>query len=145
MDLKRRARDYLAQLPPAVSGCRGHDTTFTAACWLVRFGLRDRDAMALLREFNERCQPAWTENELVHKLTDARRIVGPTLPRAVGTAPAIREDWSLEPYRTRWLAHLLTSPPTSVSPSSEPPYPDCLASAQEAGAASNPNHQPDLL
>lgn len=145
MDLKRRARDYLAQLPPAVSGCRGHDTTFMAACWLVRFGLGDRDAMALLREFNERCQPPWTDKELAHKLTDARKIVGPTLPRPAGTAPAIREDWSLEPYRTRWLAHVLAPPPASLSPSSEPPYPNCLASPQESGAASNPNHQPDLL
>ena len=145
MDLKRRARDYLAQLPPAVSGCRGHDTTFMAACWLVRFGLGDRDAMALLREFNERCQPPWTEKELAHKLEDARKTVGPTLPRAVGVAPAIREDWSLEPYRTRWLAHLPRPTQTSASPSPELPSPDFLASTQESGVASTPNHQPDLI
>jgi hypothetical protein len=101
--------------------------------------------MALLREFNERCQPPWTDKELAHKLTDARKVVGPTLPRPAGTASAIREDWSLEPYRTRWLAHLLTFPPTSVSPSSEAPHPDCLASAQQSGATSDPNHQPDLI
>ena len=89
MDLKRRARDYLAHLPPAVSGSGGHNATFLAACWLVRFGLGDRDAMALLREFNQRCLPPWTEKELAHKLADARKIVGPTLPHPVGSAPAI--------------------------------------------------------
>lgn len=143
MDVKRRARDYLAQLPPAISGCRGHDTTFMAACWLVRFGLGNRDAMTLLREFNERCQPPWTEKELSHKLDDARKIVGPTLPHPVGTAPAIREDWSLEPYH-RWLAHLLTTPASLGTPSETAPA-DSLASASESVSTSNPNHQPDLL
>ncbi len=144
MDLKRRARDYLAQLPPAVSGCRGHDTTFMAACWLVRFGLGDADAMALLRDFNERCQPPWTEKELAHKLDDARKIVGPTLPRPLGAAPAVRETWSLEPFH-RWLAHLMPTPATSEFLSSKPAGLESVASASDSGPATNPNHQPHLL
>jgi hypothetical protein len=144
VDLKRRARDYLAHLPPAISGCRGHDTTFMAACWLVRFGLGDRDAMVLLREFNQRCLPPWTEKELAHKLADARKIVGPTLPHPLGTAPAVRETWSLEPYH-RWLAHLPNPKPTPASPLSEAPHINPMASAQESRSAFNLNHQPDLL
>jgi putative DNA primase/helicase len=59
-------------VPPAVSGERGHDQTFRAACALVLgFDLPVEDAYPLLEEWNERCQPPWTEKELLHKLEDA--------------------------------------------------------------------------
>src|SRR5687768_9521045 len=67
-------RVYLAKLPPAISGAGGHNATFRAACSLMRFGLNDSEAIALLREWNgTHCQPPWTEKELLHKLRDARR------------------------------------------------------------------------
>ena len=69
-----RARRYLLTLPPAVSGQRGHDTTFHAACVLVKgFGLDRETALGLLREFNQRCRPPWSEKELRHKVEDADR------------------------------------------------------------------------
>lgn len=72
---QQRARAYLATLPPAISGQHGHDRTFEAACRLVQgFGLLAEDALPLLREFNTRCQPPWSEEELRHKLEDAARI-----------------------------------------------------------------------
>ena len=69
-----RARRYLAALPLAVSGQNGDVTTFRACCRLVRgFLLSDEDALALLHEWNSRCEPPWTERELVDKIRRARR------------------------------------------------------------------------
>jgi hypothetical protein len=69
-----RARRYLAALPPAVSGQHGDVTTFRACCRLVRgFLLDDAGALALIREWNARCEPPWSERELVDKIRRARR------------------------------------------------------------------------
>ena len=90
------ARAYLAKLPAAVSGAGGHRATFAAACWCVRLGLDDSDAMALLREFNQRCQPPWKEAELAHKLRDARRVAGGQVRNFRQAAPAVRLVWKVE-------------------------------------------------
>jgi putative DNA primase/helicase len=82
-DLVRRARSYLAKVPPAVSGEGGHNQTFKAACALLRLGLTQEEAMAPFREWNERCQPPWREKDLRKKLRDADRKV-----RAQAAAPA---------------------------------------------------------
>lgn len=76
--LLRRARAYLAKVEGAVSGRRGHDRTFRAACVLVqKFGLSIEQAFPLLWEWNvARCQPPWSERELLHKLDDARKKRG---------------------------------------------------------------------
>lgn len=72
-----RAAKYLAKIPPAISGQRGHDRTFQAACVLVLgFGLSQQDALALLSEWNQGCEPPWTQKELEHKVSDADKIVG---------------------------------------------------------------------
>jgi hypothetical protein len=48
--------------------------TFRMCCRLVRgFALTNADAMRLLTEWNERCQPPWSEGELRDKLEHARR------------------------------------------------------------------------
>jgi putative DNA primase/helicase len=70
--IQDRARAYLSKIDPAVSGQGGHNQTFRAACVLVLgFGLAVEDAMPLLEEWNEACQPPWSEPELLHKLKDA--------------------------------------------------------------------------
>ena len=72
-----RARRYLAAMPPAVSGQGGHDQTFDAACSLVLgFGLSIPEAAPLLAEYNQRCQPPWSDAELAHKLDDADKCPG---------------------------------------------------------------------
>lgn len=69
-----RARRYLAEIEGAVSGQRGHDKTFRAACKAVRgFALPLSQALPLLREWNVKCQPQWSEQELQHKVTGALR------------------------------------------------------------------------
>ena len=67
-----RARRYAAKCLPAVSGQHGHDAIFHVACVLVHgFALGEADALALLREFNQRCLPPWSEGELIHKIKSA--------------------------------------------------------------------------
>jgi len=72
-----RARKYLARVPGAVSGSGGHNATFRAACVLVLgFGLSQDEALRLLSEWNEKCQPPWTDRELLHKVTQADKQGG---------------------------------------------------------------------
>lgn len=67
-----RARKYIAKLPPAVSGQDGHGRTFHVACVLVLgFDLSEGDALTLMREYNQSCQPPWSEKELLHKVKSA--------------------------------------------------------------------------
>jgi hypothetical protein len=60
--------------PPAISGAGGHDATYSVACSLWRM-LDDESAVwAGLLEYNAtRCQPAWSEKELRHKMSDAEK------------------------------------------------------------------------
>lgn len=71
--VERRALAYLRAMPPAISGSGGHAATYSAATALVHgFGLTPGRALQmLLAHYNPRCQPAWTEKELQHKVQDA--------------------------------------------------------------------------
>jgi len=72
-----RARAYLDAIPGAVSGQDGHGATFRAACILIcGFSLTKAEALVLLSEWNRRCEPAWSERELRHKLDDADKQPG---------------------------------------------------------------------
>lgn len=69
-----RARRYMANFPPAVSGQKGHNKTFRAACVLVhRFGLDHSSALTLLKEWNDRCTPQWNERDLERKISEAEK------------------------------------------------------------------------
>lgn len=73
-DVVERARAYLAQVDPAISGSGGHQQTFYACQVLVRgFALDDHNALPLLTEWNARCCPPWEPWELARKLENARR------------------------------------------------------------------------
>jgi hypothetical protein len=73
-DVIARARRYVAAVPAAVSGQRGDKRTFQVCCRLARgFGLAPGDALRLLAEWNARCDPPWTERELLAKLDHAQR------------------------------------------------------------------------
>jgi hypothetical protein len=70
---RQRARRYLAALSPAIAGRHGDLHTFRVCCRLVRgFALDDEQALELLQEWNNRCQPPWTDRELAQKITSAR-------------------------------------------------------------------------
>jgi hypothetical protein len=69
-----RARQYIAAIPPAISGQRGDVHTFRICCRVVRgFALADHDALDVLRDWNTRCEPPWSDRELADKLSRARR------------------------------------------------------------------------
>lgn len=69
-----RARRYVARMPAAISGSGGHTATFTVARKLVAdFELAEVDALLVLREFNERCEPPWSEKDLRRKLAQASK------------------------------------------------------------------------
>jgi hypothetical protein len=74
MDVLQRARRYLARVEPAVAGQHGDLHTFRVCCRIVRgFGLSALEALPVLQEWNARCEPPWTDRELLDKLQRARR------------------------------------------------------------------------
>lgn len=73
-----RAKAYLAQMPPAISGKNGHDQTYHVACVLViDFNLSEEDAWSAIQDWNARCEPPWIENDLRRKLREAAKKPGP--------------------------------------------------------------------
>lgn len=72
LPVQERGRRYIGKLPAAVSEQGGHNATFHVACVLVHgFALGEADALPLLREYNQRCLPPWSEGELIHKIKSA--------------------------------------------------------------------------
>ena len=68
----RRARGYIASIEGAISGQGGHRKTFRVACILrQKFGLTFEEAWPLFQEWNEQCEPPWSDKELAYKLEDA--------------------------------------------------------------------------
>ncbi len=74
-DAVRRASAYLAKMPEAISGEGGHNALMAAVgALVVGFRLDDETAFRLLwNEYNPRCKPPWTEKEIRHKISDARK------------------------------------------------------------------------
>jgi RepB DNA-primase from phage plasmid len=73
-DALDRARRYVAAVPPAIAGQHGDAHTFRVCCRLVRgFALADSEALSIMRAWNARCEPPWSERELLDKLKHARR------------------------------------------------------------------------
>ena len=74
-DVLSRAQAYVATMPIAVAGQHGHTATFKVAVSLViGFGLSEDEALPLLEEYSDRCQPPWSRKELEHKLQSAEKV-----------------------------------------------------------------------
>ena len=74
-DLDNRVSAYLAAIPGAVSGQGGHGQTFKVACYLVNgWALSATEALPYLQNYNQRCEPPWSDKELIHKLADAEKV-----------------------------------------------------------------------
>lgn len=72
MTTYEQAQRYLAAIPPSVSGQHGHDQAFLAARALKwGFNLSDQEAMTLFQQWNQACQPPWSQQELDHKMREA--------------------------------------------------------------------------
>ncbi len=76
MDARERASRWLAQAEPAVSGQGGHSRTLAVAVAIARgFDLGPDGAYDLLAsEWNQRCQPPWSEKDLRRKCSEAWRV-----------------------------------------------------------------------
>lgn len=77
-----RARQYVAKIPPAISGQGGHNQTFAVAVSLLHgFALTESEAWPILMEYGAICSPPWSFDELRHKLADAGKITRHPKPR----------------------------------------------------------------
>ena len=73
-NLAERARGWLAKRPGAVEGNGGDEWTFITAAYLLNdFALQEDVAWSLLLEWNQTCQPPWSERELRVKFESARK------------------------------------------------------------------------
>jgi putative DNA primase/helicase len=75
----KRASSYLSRIPGAESGKGGHDATYKAALAMLKgFSLsHDVTLDLMLRNFNPRCIPHWSEKEIRHKVSDAAKATIP--------------------------------------------------------------------
>lgn len=77
-----RAAAYVAKIPAAVSGQRGHAQTFSVAKTLIHgFALSESEAWPILCEYGGRCLPPWSVPELRHKLASATKLTRTAKPR----------------------------------------------------------------
>jgi hypothetical protein len=77
-----RARQYVAKIPSSVTGQGGHEQTFKVALALTHgFCLDESDAWHILCEYNNRCEPPWSQKELRHKLVSAQNPTRHSKPR----------------------------------------------------------------
>jgi hypothetical protein len=68
-------------MPSAISGQGGHQATFDVAVALIHgFDMDDAPAWQILSEFNQRCDPPWSDRELQHKLADAQKLTRHPMP-----------------------------------------------------------------
>ncbi len=68
------ARRFLQSVEPAIAGNHGDLRTFRICCRVVRgFDLSDDEAISVLRTWNARCEPPWSENQLLEKVQNAHR------------------------------------------------------------------------
>jgi hypothetical protein len=73
-EIVERARRYLAAVPPAIAGRHGDAQTFRVCCRLARgFALDTGIALQAIVDWNARCEPPWSERELIAKLDHAKR------------------------------------------------------------------------
>jgi predicted P-loop ATPase len=69
----KRMRAWVAKSEPAIAGQGGHAKTFSVACKIAVEVPDPEDQWDILCEYNQRCEPPWSEQELRHKLDDARK------------------------------------------------------------------------
>lgn len=73
-DRVERGRRYAEMVPPAVQGQHGDEATYKLCAALVRdLGLDEDEAVSALNEWNSRCTPPWSEEELRAKVRNAMK------------------------------------------------------------------------
>jgi len=75
-DAAARAQTYIDDREPAVTGEDGHTQLFKTTCALVAgFKLPLKAVWLLLLQYNARCLPPWSKAELIHKISDAFKLI----------------------------------------------------------------------
>jgi hypothetical protein len=121
-DLYKRAQSYVAKMPPAISGSGGHVATFNVARVLVGWvqkGLAVGDGWALFSDYNQTCQPPWSERELKHKWDDAMQRAT-AIPSFDDRDPAHASSYHAD-YPTPGDDHDIDYPTDDDPPAPPPP------------------------
>jgi hypothetical protein len=94
---RERARAYVARVPGAVQGEGGDCRTYFVACVLINdFALPEDVALGLIKEWNLKCSPPWSDSELLDKLRSADAYaVGEPGSKLDAIAP--RRTWFRKP------------------------------------------------
>ena len=109
-----RARAYVAKIAGAVEGNHGDCQTLAVANVLVwDFALSPAEALVILREFNSRCSPPWTEAELLRKLESAEKQPH-SKPRGNLLGEGWQSAWRAPVHRKRPAPTALIDPATAV-------------------------------
>jgi hypothetical protein len=67
-----RCRAYVSQIPPSIAGQNGDLQLYKTACAVFwDFGLSESDGMPIMREYNARCLPPWSDSRLTYKMNQA--------------------------------------------------------------------------
>lgn len=97
---ERRGRLYLERAPIAISGSGGNHTTFRVAAHLKDLGVSSLSAYELMQEWNEKCQPPWSDGELTKIIENAyaygKEVGGVAAPEA-DFQPVIADDAADKP------------------------------------------------
>jgi len=69
------AMNKTSTLPASISGEHGHDKAILACCWIMQKfpDLTDAEIVTVLFDWNNRCSPPWTQEELARKIQEARK------------------------------------------------------------------------
>lgn len=73
-DAYPQAQRYLRGVPGSIQGNGGDNHAYVVACRLIKgFALQDDQAFELMAEWNLKCNPPWSDRELLDKIRHARR------------------------------------------------------------------------
>lgn len=70
---RRDFQKYFDKVDAAISGQSGHAAAFRAACIVVANVPDEASQLAIMQDYNARCQPPWSDKDLLHKLEGARK------------------------------------------------------------------------
>lgn len=124
-----RARAYCETCPGAVQGNGGDYQTWRVAKGLVRLGCLTPDEVmyALTHYYNPKCEPAWSERELQHKVDEAIKRFG----------SSHSENRSSPPCSTGKAARPQPTPPAPVAGGAPPARPATARPGRGPAAAAD--------
>lgn len=90
-----QARSYIAKMPPAIAGEHGHDALFSVANRIVvdfNIPAKSEAARRLITEYNDRCEPVWSADDLQRKLDEADRLAAEHGEERGGRRSCVRSE-----------------------------------------------------